>query len=201
MAVFPQPPSTPPRQVSTTNIVELTRDLVVPAAPRSKRFKNAEYDRIRADCRSEEAPPISSDSANSHGVQSGRVTKPRSILKRSAKSSKQTSTRVNLNDPPRAPKVMEPPTTPPRRPSAAGFCGMNLDVDASHSTLGVMLEPSTPPTPHSCPDPDVKCSRCARIERKSTELASRTKTSFSTATVSEVRGNQFTLVGLKKSEL
>jgi hypothetical protein len=192
MAGFLQAPSTPARQITSVDMDDLTRELVVPpatAAGDSSIFHKSEFVQIRADCGTEKALLTVSSAASIQRVESGRVTKRPPIPKPSTKPSKKGSLRVHFDNQPMTPKVMEPRTSPPRRPSAPRFRNLNLDFDEPPSTPDVMPEPATPSTPHSCPDPGVKCSRCVRIEQKSAKMALQPKAPSSKPFVSQVRGN------------
>jgi hypothetical protein len=168
MADYPTAPSTPLGPVSSANIDNSTKDAVIPAAPH-KRAKDHTILQIRT--RSSTLPATSSHSH--HHVQSGRVTKPPSIL-RSSSSSKlnpkkcSSNLHVRFEDLPTRPKTMTPPppTTPPRTPPPS-FEEDTIGFKEAPSTPELMQEPSTPPpAPHMCMiDHGGECVKCKRVER------------------------------------
>ena len=168
MADYPTAPSTPLRPVSSANIDNLTNDPVVPAAPH-KQIKHHTVLQIRT--RSSTLPTRSSHSH--HHVQSGRVTKPPSILRSSSTNlnhkKRSSNQHVRFEDLlPSRPKTMTPPspTTPPRTPPSS-FEEDTSEFNQAPSTPDTMPEPSTPPpAPHMCmTDYSGECSKCKLVEQ------------------------------------
>lgn len=139
MAEYRQPPSTPPRQIARSIIDDMVGDLIVPGAPRKERSTKAFFDQ--------------SNLASTERIQSGRIAKPRSIMKKAVKITKTSSARrrVHFADAPSTPKVMEPLTTPskmPRHSTPFSLCDLELALADVPSTSKKTAETTGPPPLH-----------------------------------------------------
>jgi hypothetical protein len=170
MASYPHFPSTPRRKHSSLDGIEYP---ITPATPH-KLDKERQYEPIRAVQGAKSLNSIASNKVHEHRVQSGRISKPKSILKGAGKAPKvKTAKHVEFHfeDILTTPKTVAPLMTPLKRSNVLPKIPKSLKpyarTDREPTTPKTMAEPSLPPAAHACDtlDDNGSCTKCAGFYR------------------------------------